>query len=401
MRVSWTPAFAGVTVPVGKMRAAATSTCPPEGGGREGGQPRPARARARLWGVKLRYETLVVPLVWLGTVQPACAEEPAVHRFLMSTVQLTPAQVVSLQRGEVVTRQLPAADKPEMAAFGAVLVRASQDTFLERFRDLASFRKTPTVLDIGRLGSPPQVEDLASLTAEEDDLQAVRDCRPGACDVKMARSAMDRLARELDWSAPDARSRAVSVLKRMLVDYASAYIRGGTSEMATYHDKQRPLDAPAEFRKLLAASPYLYQYLPAFHAYVEQYPTGRLEGAEDLFYWTKEKLGPKPTVAMYHVTLWKDPKQPGQAVIASKQIYASHYFQACLELLALVDAPGGGFYLMDLYRARVDPPTGLLSGVVLGKIRNGIEEGVAQGLRAARAKAEARETPDAAHPGEP
>jgi hypothetical protein len=44
---------------------------------------------------------------------------------------------------------------------------------------------------------------------------------------------------------------------------------------------------------------------------------------------------------------------------------------------------------MDLNRARIDPPTGMLSGVLLGKIRGGIEQAVAEGLKAAKARAEA------------
>jgi hypothetical protein len=43
---------------------------------------------------------------------------------------------------------------------------------------------------------------------------------------------------------------------------------------------------------------------------------------------------------------------------------------------------------VDLYRARVDPPTGMLSGVLLGKIRGGIEQGVAESLRTAKARTE-------------
>jgi hypothetical protein len=159
--------------------------------------------------------------------------------------------------------------------------------------------------------------------------------------------------------------------------------------MATYADDRVPLDAPAEFRKVLAASPYLLQYAPALQRYLEDYPRGRLAGTEDLFYWTKDKFGPKPTIAVHHVTIWRDPGDPSRAAVATKQIYASHYFQAGLDLTALVDAPAGGFYLVDLYRARVDPPTGLLSGVLLGKIRGGIEQGVAEGLRTAKARTEA------------
>lgn len=54
--------------------------------------------------------------------------------------------------------------------------------------------------------------------------------------------------------------------------------------------------------------------------------------------------------------------------------------------------PGrGGFYLLDLYRARIDPPSGLLSGVLLTKIRDGVEQGVAEWLRTVKARAEGRE----------
>ena len=121
--------------------------------------------------------------------------------------------------------------------------------------------------------------------------------------------------------------------------------------------------------------------MPALHQYVEEYPKASLAGAEDVFYWCRDKFAPKATISIYHVTSWLDPERP-VAVIASKRVYASHYFQAGLDLLAVVAAPQGGFYLMDLYRVRVDPPTGMLSGAILGKIRGGIEQGVAEGLRA-------------------
>jgi hypothetical protein len=321
----------------------------------------------------------------------AAAEDHAVRTFLRRTIGLTDAQVADAEAGRIITRQLPAADKPEMAAFGAVRVAATKERFLERARDVARFRQGPSTLQTGRFRSPPTVADLEGLTIEDADFAAARKCRPGDCDVKMARSALERIQREMNWSAPDARARATQLMKQMLVDYLSAYLRGGTLEMATYVDAEKPLDTAAEFRRVLGASPYLLQYAPELHRYLEEFPKGRLAGTEDLFYWTKDKFGPKPTIALYHVTLWRDPADPSRAAVASKQIYASHYFQAGLDLTALVDAPAGlgGFYLVDLYRARIDPPTGMLSGVLLGKIRGGIEQGVAEGLRAAKARAEA------------
>jgi len=56
-----------------------------------------------------------------------------------------------------------------------------------------------------------------------------------------------------------------------------------------------------------------------------------------------------------------------------------------LELLAAVPtADGRGLYLLNLYRTRIDPPTGMLSGVLMGKVRGRIETGVKENLKLAR-----------------
>jgi len=325
-------------------------------------------------------------------VSPAAAEDNAVRVFLKRTIGLTDSQMTDIEAGRVVTRQLPGADKPEMAAFGAVRVAADKAAFLQRLSDVARFRRSPSTLQIGVFHTPPVVSDLDALTLEDGDFTAARQCKAGDCDLKLARSALDRIRAEMDWSAPDARARATLLMKQMLVDYVAAYQKGGTAEMATTVDNPQPMDLPAEFRKVVAASPYLLQYAPELQRALEEYPNGRLAGAEDVFYWAKDKFGPKPTIAVHHLTIWRDPADAARVAVADKQIYASHYFQAGLDLTALVDAPSppGGFYLVDLYRARIDPPTGMLSGVILGKIHGGIEQGVAERLKAAKVRTEAQ-----------
>jgi hypothetical protein len=318
------------------------------------------------------------------------ASLPQLRRFWKSGVQLSDAQIAALERGEIVTKQLPSADKPEIAAFGAVFVNADKEALLQRLQDIVAFRKGPQILEIGPLSNPPRLEDFASLSLERGDFEAARDCRPGRCDIKLADSAMARIRREIDWSAPNARAAAADLMKRMLLDYATAYMRGGAAEMAVYHDKDAPLPTLDEFRKVLATSPYLVEYVPDLHRYLEDFPKRPLAGATDVFYWAKDKFCPKPTIGLYHVTLWRDPSKAGLTLVASKQFYASHYFRAGLDLTAVVAAPKAGFYLMSLYRTRIDPPTGLLSGPILGKIRGGIEDAVAENLKTAKARAEAR-----------
>jgi hypothetical protein len=276
-----------------------------------------------------------------------------------------------------------------MAAFGAVRISGDREAFLRGFAEIESGRRGGSVLEVGRFSDPPRLADLQGLTLEPGDFDAARKCKPGDCDLKLAKSAMARVSAEIQWGAAGARQKTAALMRQMLLEYVLAYRHGGTSEMATYNDRDKPLETPAEFKRLLAASPYLIEHAPAFHRYVEEYPKGRLEGATDLFYWIKDKFGPKHTVSIHHVTIWRNPGAGVKALVSSKQIYASHYFQAGLDLLALVDAKDG-FYLLDLYRARIDPPTGMLSGVLLGKIRGGIEDGVADALRAAKARVEAK-----------
>jgi hypothetical protein len=53
--------------------------------------------------------------------------------------------------------------------------------------------------------------------------------------------------------------------------------------------------------------------------------------------------------------------------------------------MAGVPAPDGkGLYLMSLYRTRIDPPTGMLGGVLMGKVRDGVQTGMKENLKVAR-----------------
>ena len=333
---------------------------------------------------------LVMIVTATGAPWAGAAETPA-HLFMRNVVHFAEDEIQSVDGGRIVTRQLPAVDKPEIAAFGAVRVKADKALALRRYREAGFLRQGPSVLQSGRFSSPPALSDLDALTLEDADVQAAQKCRPGDCALKLARSAIERVRAEVTGPLVEAKPKATALVRRMIVEYVAAYQAGGIAALATYNDKEKPQEAPAEFRKLLAASPFLVEYVPEFHRYAEEYPRGRLEGAEDFFYWTKDKFGPKPTISVYHVTLWRDPRNPGRAVVCSKRIYASHYFQSGLDLVALVDAPSGekAFYLMDLHRVRIDPPTGMLSGVLLGKIKGGIEASVSERLGSARTIAEA------------
>ena len=325
----------------------------------------------------------LVSLFVLVVASMATAQEAPPRPFLRKVIQLDDGQLAAVEKGEVVTKQLATTDKPEIAAFGIVKVNATVEQFLAAAKDVQKFRKVPQIPEMGYFSTPPKVEDLKGLDHPPDDIAALKRCKPGKCDVKLGTKGLDAAAK-FDWSKPDAERQAVAIFNQGIVDMVTAYQQGGTDAMTNVLDKKEEKSRAREFRTVMANSPYLVEYVKEFNDYLAAYPKGKLAGATDVIYWTKDTFGLKPVVSVYHMTLFKSPKG---ALFANKLVAATHFFNAGLEIIAAVPAADGkGSYLMSLYRGRIDPPTGMLGGVLMGKVRDGVETAVRENLKSAREK---------------
>ena len=325
--------------------------------------------------------TLALVAVAASSAARAQAPELPPRPFLRKVIQLDEAQLAAVEKGEVVTKLLPTPEKAEIAAFGIVRTAGTPQRLLALARDIQKFRKVPQIPEMGRFSKPATLEDLKGLTHPPDDIAALKKCKPGSCDVKLGTKGLQALSK-IDWSAPDAEQRAIAVFNQAIVDYVNAYQQGGTEAMGNVVDKKQEKSRAQEYRTLLANSPYLVEYVKEFNDYLAAYPKGQLAGAEDVLFWAKDTFGLKPVVSGYHATSFLGPRG---VLISSKLLAASHYFNASLEIMAGVPTPDGkGLYLLSLYRTRIDPPTGMLAGVLMGKVRDGVETGVKENLKTAR-----------------
>jgi hypothetical protein len=69
-------------------------------------------------------------------------------------------------------------------------------------------------------------------------------------------------------------------------------------------------------------------------------------------YWQDVQFGLKPTLRISHLSIREGPED---TVVASKMLYARHYFWTALELRTLVPDPsrGQGFWFFTTRRSRV------------------------------------------------
>jgi hypothetical protein len=206
--------------------------------------------------------------------------------------------------------------------------------------------------------------------------------------VKLGADALTAFRTEVDWTRPTARADANAVFRRLALQYVQAYRQGGNEKLAVYRDKAHPTFVEREFRSMIERLPPLTTYLPELKRYLLEYPKASLPGSSDLFYWQKTEFGLKPLIRISHLVIQES---ADRTVVASKMLYASHYFWTALELRVLVPDParGTGFWFVMVSRSRSDGLSGFTGALLRGKVRSEAQDGTRAALAGTKSKLEA------------
>jgi hypothetical protein len=310
------------------------------------------------------------------------------EEYLTKNVAITAGERKSLLAGAPVTKLLDVDEGKEVGVFGAVWIDAPAQRYVDAVNDIEHFERGGGFKVTKRISSPPTIEDFADLHLPDGDLKDLRTCRVGDCVVKLDEQAIRTLRAEVDWKAPGARAAADGVMQRFALRHVNGYLEGGNERLAVYRDHSRPTSAAEEFRALIDRIPELQAYLPSLRRYLLEYPAPADPEPASLLYWQQTEFGARPTIRISHLTIWQTPE--GTAV-ASKMLYASHYFLAGFELRALVPDPsrGRGFWFVTLNRSRSDGLSGFTGRIIRGRVRSEVQKGMLAGLRATKRLLEA------------
>jgi hypothetical protein len=304
--------------------------------------------------------------------------DPA-RAFLMAAFDVSPADIARLDCGEVFSRTLDVHNQREVATLGIVRIATSPSRYIERFRDIRTFKHTGDVLQVGTFSSPPQPGDLAALAIDDRDLKRLRECRVGNCDIRLPADAIESLRRDVDWRAAGASQQAAGVIRHVLLNYVAGYAPGRTMPTMEYADRTPRLNVGREFASLMDDDPMTLKYLPRLRRHLLGHPNSSPEQFTDFTYWSKELVRRRPVVSITHVAIAPAvDHSPIAYAVASKQIYAMHYYDASLGLTLLVPdgtAAEPATYVVYVNRSRID----LFEGVFGGMIRR-IVAGRARGL---------------------
>lgn len=331
---------------------------------------------------------------WIvGTGLTASQTAPTdVDRLLAAAYGATPADLVQLHQGRPIVTVLPSAVDREVVVAGAVRIDAPAERTLDAVRHIERLERGGGFLQTRRLSEPPVLEDFAQYHVTTEDVAALRECRPGRCAVKVGLDDYPRLA-SIDWTAADVGEQVDRLARRAALDYVAAYRRGGNRALAVYADASRPLFVAQEFADMVQRANQLQGPLADLATVFLEYPTVTMPAYDEFFYWSVADFGLKPVFRLNHVMMLPVAYPRGaRFAVATKQLYANHYFHTGLEVRALVDDARGSaaHYLVVLNVARSDGLTGLFGGMVKGKVEAASRDGLRRALVATKAKSEAR-----------
>lgn len=327
---------------------------------------------------------VLLPLFAAGSDPNTGAVEP--FKFFREYVGLNNDQIADIRAGKAVARILDSPSPDEVFVFGAVYVQSTPADYLKLASDVDSLRKLPDYLAIQKFSDPPRLSDLDGLTLEADDIQQLKKCKPGHCEVQLPSDAMDAFQRSVDWSAPDVANQVNRLAKQMILQALLRYQQGGDAALGIYRDKNHPANVADTFQSLLSRSKALPVYLPELDRYLLDYPNANSKNIESQFYWEKVNFGLKPTIRVVQAIVYRgaSPADPAYAV-ALKQLYASHYFETALDITVCVrdeeHPKHPGIYLITLKGSQQAGLTGLKGGIVrkvaVDKTRSSLEKALA------------------------
>jgi len=315
--------------------------------------------------------------------QAAPARQP--YTFLREKVGLTQQEYEAAASGNPFTKIIKTPKKPEVVVFGVVFIRAKITDYVEMYRHIERFGKTSAYLGVGKFSDPPRVSDLADLSLDKKDLKELKGCKPGDCAIQLPGYGIENFRREIDWTRPDVMDQANRLMRKLIVAGLKRYQKEGNKALGTYEDKKTGINVAKTFADLISRWGPAFEPVPAFRRYLLDYPDAKLPGAEEFFYWEKVKFGLQPTIRINHLILYKVPKAKNSPyVLASKQLYANHYFQTALDLSFCVPDTArpekDGFFLLTLKGSRQDGLTGfggsILRSIVVKRVRGSLESGL-------------------------
>jgi hypothetical protein len=276
--------------------------------------------------------------------------------FLQRVGGLTASELASLERGSIIAKVIDTGDRSEIFSLAVMRVKTTPARALQRLRDFDGRAGAPWIIQAGRVGAAPSPSDFGAMTLDPGDVKHLGKCVINNCELRLPAEAMEQFRKDTDLASDSRAARVNALFRQMLAAYAAAYVQRGNAALFKYDNNDDPVRIADSLHILIPRFEALRDTAPDLHEYLDSFPQGRPEDAEDVLYWMKEKFWLVNVLSMTHATVADRTTTSGRLVVAvSKQLYANHYYESSVGATFFLEgASGWGPHVIYLNRTRAD-----------------------------------------------
>lgn len=335
----------------------------------------------------LRHLSVVVlAIAVLGSISEARRRAPVPFGWFEPDAAMSHDDLQRLGRGEVVVKPLPS-QHGQLGVFAVTPLRQSPEIFVEWIRQISQLQRSKAVAASGRFSEPPTLKDLEGLTLDRRDLESIRECRVGDCDLKMSAPEIEAL-RRVGSGSDDA---IQYTFRRLMLERLMAYRAGGAAAIPVPAGRSSAAQPSEVFAALHASAPYIGKSDSRLALWLREPVRQPDREVESFFYWSKEYYASgKAVVALTQVgvTRGAGSSTPDVAVVG-KQLFATRYMNGMLTHITFSrDPQTGASYMTYTNRAQLDVLKGFWGGMARAVINSRLRGDAATVLQTLRGRIE-------------
>lgn len=277
---------------------------------------------------------------------------------LTAALPVTSEDFAKADRGDAVGRLIRSPDSKTIGILGMIRLPVSKEQYWEWYRNPANLKKSDMVAAVAEVHTPPRLEDFSAFQFTPSELRSLRKCQPHSCGIKASGAEIGSFRQGIKWSTAEEARSAADLGRRWLSETVRAYRQSGDAALPVYEDKAGSVRVSQAYRELTQSSAGLLDMFPGLRQRLDSAAPETAAG-EELYFWTIERygFGLQPVLNVMHAFRLRP--APEVNVICSKQLRATHYYEASLSISILLDRNGGGTTLIYVNRSRIDALDGL------------------------------------------
>lgn len=263
---------------------------------------------------------------------------PFEYPLYLQYLGFTKSELKDMQNGRTLTHSIQNKAPGEFGVIAGRVYNVPMYYFRDYYSYIENLRTLHEFQQVGRFGKTPSLQDLKPLQIDDTDVHDFLSCRAQDCEMKLSADEMKMIPETPDLKTDAGRNEVSNVYRTVLLSRLNAYIKDGLRGVGKYQDGANEDNPDAIFNAHILKFEYIDAYFPILKKYMVDYPNYTNKNIDDFFFWSKDYMGGKPVISIYHAFSMRIGED---YILVNKLVYSNHYYLSSIAVMHLLNYADG------------------------------------------------------------